>query len=128
MILTKGNQKKSKIQNWEQFNQYQGTAKEKKSTEGARKGIVSQNHSFWNFYAPEEVDGDPGKRAKLKRYDHGFIASIPKDGNDLVDKHFSDSYHIKSIYFDDEDEYKESFDFNQDKHYSKTIKKLNNTE
>ena len=43
------------------------------------------------------------KRAKLKRDDHSLTASNPKDGNDLFDKHFSDSHHIKSIYFDDED-------------------------
>ena len=45
------------------------------------------------------------KKVKLKKDDHGLIASILKDGNDLVDKHFSDTHHIKSIYFDDEDEY-----------------------
>ena len=56
------------------------------------------------------------KRAKLKGDESTLIVSIPKDGNDLVDKHFSDSHHIKSIYFDNEDEYMESFDFQQDEH------------
>ena len=56
------------------------------------------------FYTPEEVDSDPVKRALLKIDEYALIASNPKDRNDLVDKHFSDSHHIKSIYFDDEDE------------------------
>ena len=43
------------------------------------------------------------KRAKLKRDYHGLIASIPNDGNDLVDKHFSYFHYIKSIYFNDEE-------------------------
>ena len=56
--------------------------------------------------------------------EYGLIAPIPEDGNDLVDKHFSDSHHIKSIYFDDDEEYMESFDFTQNEHYDKIIEKL----
>ena len=81
-----------------------------------------------NFYTTEEVDSDPVKRAKLKRDEYALIAFNPKDGNDLFDKHFSDSHHIKSIYFDDDDEHAESFNLNQDDHYSKIIEKLNDTE
>ena len=76
-----------------------------KKNKGVRKGIASQNNSFRIFHTSEEFDSDPVRRAKLKRDDHGLIVSIPKDGNDLVDKHFSNNHHIKSIYFDDEDEY-----------------------
>ena len=64
------------------------------------------------------------KRANLKRVDHGLIASNLMDDND----YFSDSYHIKAIYFDDEDEYLESYNFNQDEYYSKIIKKSNDTD
>ena len=49
------------------------------------------------------------KKAKLKRDEYGLIASNAKDGNDLIDKHFSDSHHIESIYFDDEDDDGENF-------------------
>ena len=65
------------------------------------------------------------EKSKLKRDDHGLIASILKDSNYLVDKHVSDSHYIKSIYFDDDDEYIESFNFNQDEYYNKIIEKLN---
>ena len=58
-----------------------------------------------DFYTSEEVDSDPTKNAKLKGDDHALIAPIPQDGNDLIDKLFSDSHHIKSIYFDDDEEY-----------------------
>ena len=63
----------------------------------------------------------------MKRDGYGLITSIPKDGNNLFDKHFSDSHHIKSMYFDDEDECMESFTFNQVEYYDKIIEKLNDT-
>ena len=81
-----------------------------------------------NFYTTEEVNVDPVKRSKLKSNEYALITSIPKDGNDLVDKRLSDSHHIKSVYFDNEDEYAESLKLNQDEHYSKIIEKLNETE
>ena len=56
------------------------------------------------------------------------MASILKDKNDLIDKHFSDSHHIKSIYFNDEDEYVKGFKSNQHEHFSKIIEKLNDVE
>lgn len=59
----------------------------------------------------------------MRRSEYGLIAPIPEDGNDLVDKHFSDSHHIKSIYFDDDEEYMNSFNFTQNEHYDKITKK-----
>ena len=61
----------------------------------------------------------------MRRSEYGLIAPIPEDGNDLVDKHFSDSHHIKSIYFDDDEEYMDSFNFTQNEHYDKITEKLN---
>ena len=81
-----------------------------------------------HFYTSERVDSDPVKKTKLKKDDHALIAPIPEDGNDLIDKQFSDSHHIESIYFDDEDEYAESFNLNQNEHCEKIIEKLNDTE
>ena len=81
------------------------------------------------FYTPEEVDGNPVKRRKLRSSNqYALVAPIPEDGNDVVDKHFSDPYHIKSIYFDDEDEYVEIFDLNQDERFDKITEKLNDTQ
>ena len=68
------------------------------------------------------------KGAKLKKDEYALIASNLKNGNDLVDKHFADSHQIKSIYFNDEDEYAESFNLNQHEHYSTIIEKLKDTE
>ena len=68
------------------------------------------------------------KKAKLKRDDHGLIAPIPENENDLIDKHFSDSHRMKSIYFDDGEEYVKSFNTNQNEHYEKILEKLNDTE
>ena len=80
------------------------------------------------FYATEEIDGDAVKKIKLKAAEYGLIAPISKDGNDLVDKHFSEAYHIKSIYIDDEEEYMESFYYSQYERYDKIIENLNDTE
>ena len=54
--------------------------------------------------------------------------TILQDENDLVDKQFSDSHLIKSTYFDNAEEYNDSFDLNQDEHYSKIIVKMNKIE
>ena len=75
---------------------------------------------------PEEVDSRV-KRAKSKSDEHALIASNLKDRNDLVDKLFSNSHHIKSIYFNDEDEFTGSFNFIQDEYYDKIIAKFNDT-
>ena len=68
------------------------------------------------------------KIAKLKRDDQGLIASILQKKNDHIDKLFSDSHHIKSMFFSDDDKYVENFILNQDEHYSKIIEKFNDTQ
>ena len=74
------------------------------------------------LFSPEEVDDDPVKKAKLSRDDHTLITSTPQDDNNLVDKHFSATHHIKLIYFDDVNEYVEFFHLNQDEHLTRLQK------
>ena len=69
------------------------------------------------LFTTTKVDSDPVKKEKLRRNEFGLIAPIPEDGNNLVDKHFSDNHHIKSIYFDDDEDYMKSFDFTQNERY-----------
>ena len=109
--------------------------KKRKLTEGVPKAgrtyipIATPKFPPRIFITSGEVDGDPEKKAKLRRYYHVLVITpTPKDDNNLVDKHFSDTYHMKSIYFDDEDEDLESFKLNQDGYYTKGIEKLNDTE
>ena len=107
--------------------------RKKRGRTGGRAGrtylkIATQPLDSNVCFTPEEVDSNPVKKAKLRCNEYGLIAPIPKDGNDLVDKNVSDSHHIKSIYFNDEDAYAESFNLNQDEHNEKIIEKLNDTE
>ena len=100
----------------------QGNKKKKKK----EKRRTTEQISPQIFYITTEVDSDPMKKDKImRRSEYVLIAPIPEDRNDLVDKHFSDNHHMKSIYFNDDEEYMQSFEFTQNEHYDKIIEKLN---
>ena len=62
------------------------------------------------------------RKENIEKDEYALITPTLQDGNDLIDKHFLDSHHIKSIYFDDADKYDDGFDMDQDEHYSKIIR------
>ena len=65
------------------------------------------------------------EKVKSRRDDHALIAPTLQDDNNRFDKRSSDTHHTKSIYFDEDNEYVESFNLNQDEYYSKIIENFN---